>query len=467
MALGPINYMEGFPPINLAQQFTQGLQAGVGIQQVQQQRLAQEQAILAAQEKQRRDQEFSAEFSDYLSKPNATKWAALVGKNPGMREALGDINKTLSADQSRIEQRDAAELYSALGTDVNVAKSMVEKRIDAAKNSNQPTDELEAIRDAIETSPSTVRALALQRAASLPGGDTLVKSLLDAEENERKRNMQPIAKREAEAKAVTAEAVAANAPEAEKQKALGIGFDAVIKEEQAKEAKIRAQYTPQRVKLEVEKLGADLGLTRAQTAQAGAAAAASRASTAASESSAARDRAGILPPDKRMEGESKLRKEYSDQTKTFQDVRESYRRVNASQDNAVGDLSLIFGFMKMLDPGSVVREGEFATAQNAAGIPVRLQNLYNKALRGERLTQGQRDAFKGQAQQLYGAAEKQEKVVRDGLGKVASVYGLDTKNIFFDQPKEAPPTPAPAAAGKPPSQAEVEAALSKYLPKPK
>jgi hypothetical protein len=36
--------------------------------------------------------------------------------------------------------------------------------------------------------------------------------------------------------------------------------------------------------------------------------------------------------------------------------------------------------MKMLDPTSVVREGEFATAQNAASIPIKIVNMYNKAL---------------------------------------------------------------------------------------
>ena len=57
-------------------------------------------------------------------------------------------------------------------------------------------------------------------------------------------------------------------------------------------------------------------------------------------------------------------------------------------------ISLIFGFMKMLDPGSVVREGEFATAQNAASIPDRIRNAYNRALEGTRLNPQQREMFK-------------------------------------------------------------------------
>ena len=36
--------------------------------------------------------------------------------------------------------------------------------------------------------------------------------------------------------------------------------------------------------------------------------------------------------------------------------------------------------MKMLDPGSTVREGEYATAKNTAGIEQGLRNSLNAAL---------------------------------------------------------------------------------------
>ena len=46
------------------------------------------------------------------------------------------------------------------------------------------------------------------------------------------------------------------------------------------------------------------------------------------------------------------------------------------------DMALIFGFMKLLDPTSTVREGEYATVQNATGIPGRVTNAYNNAIDG-------------------------------------------------------------------------------------
>lgn len=98
--------------------------------------------------------------------------------------------------------------------------------------------------------------------------------------------------------------------------------------------------------------------------------------------------------------------------------------------------------MKMLDPGSVVREGEFATAQNAAGVPERIQNAYNKVLSGERLSASQRNAFKGQAGKLYTTAQQQEAQVRQGIERIAKGYGLKTENIFYTQTETTPTAPS-------------------------
>ena len=57
------------------------------------------------------------------------------------------------------------------------------------------------------------------------------------------------------------------------------------------------------------------------------------------------------------------------------------------------DIALVFQYMKVLDPGSVVREGEYATAKNSGGIPDELRNTYNKAKDGTFLTPQQRVEF--------------------------------------------------------------------------
>lgn len=99
----------------------------------------------------------------------------------------------------------------------------------------------------------------------------------------------------------------------------------------------------------------------------------------------------------------RLRDDFLKESKSFSTVRDAYGRVVASGQGAspASDLSMIFSFMKMLDPGSVVREGEQATAANARGVDESVRSLYNRMLTGEKLTPGQRADFLGQAGRLW------------------------------------------------------------------
>jgi hypothetical protein len=107
--------------------------------------------------------------------------------------------------------------------------------------------------------------------------------------------------------------------------------------------------------------------------------------------------------------------------------------VAASRDpSAAGDLSMIFAYMKVLDPGSVVREGEFANAQNTGSVPQRIWAQYNKVLRGERLTTTQRADFMFQATNV--ARQRSDKLqnVIDWYREVAERRGLNPDDIAYD-----------------------------------
>jgi hypothetical protein len=122
---------------------------------------------------------------------------------------------------------------------------------------------------------------------------------------------------------------------------------------------------------------------------------------------------------------NRLSDDFARDSKDFVQRGQSYGTVlAAAQDpSAAGDLSLIFAYMKMLDPGSVVREGEFATAQNSAGIPDRIRNVYNKAISGERLAPNQRLDFVKQARAIYGASKQRQ----DQLVKTFTTRALRAK----------------------------------------
>ncbi|WP_442253485.1 hypothetical protein ACS0OX_17240 [Stenotrophomonas pavanii] len=125
--------------------------------------------------------------------------------------------------------------------------------------------------------------------------------------------------------------------------------------------------------------------------------------------------------------EQGLRKEVTQNLKEDQGVLSMYRNVQAAagQPSAAGDLSLIFAFMKMLDPGSVVREQEFANAQNAAGVPDQVRNAYNKAISGQRLNPTQRQDFLNQAAQLATNAEGRITGTTRKYQDIARQYGYD------------------------------------------
>lgn len=124
---------------------------------------------------------------------------------------------------------------------------------------------------------------------------------------------------------------------------------------------------------------------------------------------------------------SDLRAEYNRQTTAnkFIDVTNSYGKMLNTPDTAAGDVSMVFAYMKMLDPGSVVREGEFATVENTAGIPEQVVNAYNKALRGRRLSAKQRAEFMEAAAQVYRQYQNTQQQIDAFYSGLAQQYRVD------------------------------------------
>lgn len=140
---------------------------------------------------------------------------------------------------------------------------------------------------------------------------------------------------------------------------------------------------------------------------------------------------------------AKLRDDYlgNNLTKKTQEVSQAFAKiqeVSAQEPSAAGDISMVYNFMRMQDPGSTVREGEFATAQNAAGIPDRIRNLYNKAVSGERLNPEQRADFSNRARDIAIAQTKQQEVFDKQFSGLASKYGIKPEEVVvrFGQPQE-------------------------------
>lgn len=125
---------------------------------------------------------------------------------------------------------------------------------------------------------------------------------------------------------------------------------------------------------------------------------------------------------------SRLRREYNarPEVKNYREIDNSYRAMETAVRNpsAAGDINLIFSYMKVLDPTSTVREGEFATASNAGSAFDRLGNLYNRALNGQRLNADQRQDFLAQAGSLRESR-------RRGFDQVTAEYSQEAELLGF------------------------------------
>jgi hypothetical protein len=420
----PIDYTSAFGQ-NPMGGFVNALQAGqqFGLVEQRRQAAAQQQQMLQQQQQAAslRQQQIDQATGRLMAKPNRTfqdyeEVAALLPKEAA--DSLRANFEALTKEQQRNKLQSGAQVWSAVKSgQTDVALKLLGDYAEGERNAGREdvANAYETWSTLIKANPSGAELVIGGEIAALPGGKDFIESAGKIQEQRRQEALSPFTLRKETA-------------------------DAIIKEAEAK-------FAP-------EKVAAGLSLTNAQIEQAKAARTASLAAAAASgaekkrkEEDAARLAAGIIPIEQRPKIETDFRKEYTAQTAGYRDVKSAYGRVLASQDNAVGDLSLIFGYMKMLDPGSVVREGEFATAQNAAGVPDRVLNIYNRVISGERLNESQRKAFKGQAEGLFKQAGQQENAVRKGMERIAKGYGLNTSNIFIE-PTESAPT-APEMGGTP------------------
>jgi hypothetical protein len=127
-------------------------------------------------------------------------------------------------------------------------------------------------------------------------------------------------------------------------------------------------------------------------------------------------------------------------------------KATAQRNDPASDIAFIYQYMKILDPTSVVREGEFATAQNAGGIDARIRNAYNQVMNGTRLNPQQKAQMLDAAGRLAGAADAEIKQTAKNYQTTAARRGLNLDSVT--------PGYAPVAAA-PPAVVDVGAMLGR------
>lgn len=150
---------------------------------------------------------------------------------------------------------------------------------------------------------------------------------------------------------------------------------------------------------------------------------------------------GFVDPKELFDREKDIAAQYGgqDPVKTYQAVRNSYERVRQSAEigntnpdgSGAADISLVFAYMKMLDPTSVVREGEFAAAANAGGVPSHVLNMYNNLVKGDKLTPEVRQQFVQQSDAIYQEVTQNLESLNEQYSTRASGWGVDPSNFIY------------------------------------
>jgi hypothetical protein len=336
---------------------------------------------------------------------------------------------------------------------------LLEQRAQAERNSGREEQAraYETWAQLAKVDPKSAQSTIGVMLAGLPGGDKVVESVGRVQTQKREAALFDPALTEARAKAdkavsdaITAQATATNAPER-------AAADAALARAQADKAKVDAKFAEQNALADLKKKAADLGLTQAQT---NSAIAQTRklgveTATAALQLEALKATGGV-DPQKKFDQEEKIRKEWQARSKVYGDLSRTFSNIQASAGakTGPGDIALITGFMKMLDPGSVVRETEFATARDTAGLFDRLANQAQKLQSGQifSLDSNQRQEYVTLAKQYLDAAQKKADQEKKDLGVVVKNYALNPENVFGISTPSAPNQPAavpPRGAAQP------------------
>jgi hypothetical protein len=443
----PINYMGS--QINLSEQFS-------GLGEALQQRQARNQ--LAEQQ-----QQFQTDFQATIENPTQEGFAKLIarhGKSPAMISAIESQRKQFGEQRIKNEFTQMLGVSNALQMgNPEVARQEFEKFVTAKTNSKEPLGIYSQVSQFLKDGNTKAAQATINFALANLDPDQLTK-VVNARST---AEAAPSALRQKIAEADDAVAKA-KIKVAESQNADEMAANQLaLQKAQLVQEEIKAKYANENALAGLERMAFDLGLTKAQTNKT--LVETSKLSNEVKKTAlelAAYQASGGLDPAKTFEQEEKLRKEYTKRTEKFGEVSTILSNLEASANakNGPGDIALITGFMKMLDPGSVVRETEFATARDTAGLYEKLRNNLQKSQSGQlfALDSKQRAEYVALAKQYHDASQKKAGEDKKALGVVVKNYKLNPDNVFGPEPTATPP----AGNLTPEERAELEALRKRF-----
>lgn len=145
---------------------------------------------------------------------------------------------------------------------------------------------------------------------------------------------------------------------------------------------------------------------------------------------------------------SSLRKEFNTESRPYKTINDALKNIEAlgtKPNPTPQDLqALVYQFVKVQDPTSVVRESEYANAANAAALTDKIGNYSKRILEGQTLTPRQRADMVQTARALRVEAMNQYSQLANSYEDLAGSFGMDPKTIVpnrLDRGAQAQPKP--------------------------
>lgn len=373
-------------------------------------------------------------FQQYLQPVRSmTDYAADLDKAEGTQLLLQGQRRqnelsALTADQTRRTMADSAEDRNALQRLASTwgADTTIDQRVASLRNSGRPAlmqqadalekQGLEKQKTGAEVSAKNADAIASAIKNSrlgLEGISTPEQYLAWHEANHRDPVLGPYL----ESRGITADQARANIEQALKTPG---GFERMLMESKLGAEKTYANLMQQRefdLKAKNELIGPD---GKVNTALLGAKQQVAKAGASS---------VNVNTGQKGFDNELKLRGDFRGEPvyKAHQEMQSAHSQIQQSlkQATPAGDLAGATKIMKLLDPGSVVRESELGMAMAATGLLDRAQNYAQNIISGNKLTPKQRQEFQRLADALYGESVKAYNSKRSEYQKLGSEYGLN------------------------------------------
>jgi hypothetical protein len=157
------------------------------------------------------------------------------------------------------------------------------------------------------------------------------------------------------------------------------------------------------------------------------------------------------PPPDTFKDERSLAAEYEKLAAPFAAVQQSYSAIQnlIADPTGASDIAAVYALFKTIDPQSTVREGEFASAAGAMGLPDQIVATLQRLDNGEFLSPQMRQNIAAVAKQYYDQQQIDFRALTDYYTGLATRHGFDPSTIIrpiMRSTGASPgPTPAPAA----------------------